>query len=145
MEELINGAIAPSDFKEEIIFIQFKYVEIRDLLKHFLTLISASLVFSLTFSEKIIDFQKASLNQKLTLYISWGAFILALGFCGYGLHTNYLAAEIAIEKVNGLSELDFSKTASCSDILQKTAAILYGIGLTFLISSSLFKMKKAEE
>jgi hypothetical protein len=35
-------------------FLVFLYPEIKDLAKHFLTLISGVLVFSVTFSEKII-------------------------------------------------------------------------------------------
>ena len=80
MEELINQIHATSEFKDEIIFVKFKYVEIRDLLKHFLTLISASLVFSVTFSEKIIDFQNAPSKQKLVLYASGGLWFCLLVF-----------------------------------------------------------------
>lgn len=107
-----------------------------------MTLISASLVFSVTFSEKIIDFQNAPLKQKLILYSSWGTLVLSLGLCGYGLYTNYLAAEIAIEKINGLTDISFEGTAKISGIIQDLAAILYGIGLTLLISTSIYKMKK---
>jgi len=142
MEELINQTQAASEFEYEIIFVKFKYIEIRDLLKHFLTLISASLVFSVTFSEKIIDFQNAPSKQKLVLYLSWGALILSLGLCGYGLYTNYLAAEIAIKRINGLSESSFKNTAKISHLFQNLSAILYGLGLTLLISTSLFKIKK---
>ncbi len=142
MDELINQIQATSDFKNEIVFVKFKYVEIRDLLKHFLTLISASLVFSVTFSEKIVDFQNAPFKQKLVLYASWGALVLSLGLCGYGLYTNYLAAEIAIERISELTEKPFENTAKISYFIQDLSAILYGLGLTLLVSTSLFKMKR---
>ena len=63
------------------IFLEFKYPEIRDLLKHFLTLISASLVFSVTFSEKIVNFEVASALQKGLLLGSYFYLILAMVCC----------------------------------------------------------------
>ena len=67
---------------------------------------------------------------------------MSLGFCGYGLYTNYLAAEIAIERISGLAELSFKNTTKISNLIQDLSAILYGLGLTLLVSTSLFKIKK---
>lgn len=142
MEELIEQLQNASAYKEEIVFVKFNYVELRDLMKHFLTLISATLVFSLTFSEKILDFQKAPLTQKLFLYASWSALVLAIAFCGYALNKNYEAANIAVKRMNEMSNLSFQNTAAISASFQQIAAILYGIGITLLISTSLFKLKK---
>jgi hypothetical protein len=49
------------------LFLQYNYLETKDLCKHFITIIIAVLVFSLTFSEKIIDFKNASTLAKSLL------------------------------------------------------------------------------
>jgi FtsH-binding integral membrane protein len=141
MDELINQLQTSVDFKNEILFVKFQYVEVRDLLKHFLTLISASLVFSFTFSEKIIDYQNAPRSQKFMLYASWTMLVLSLGFCGYALDTNYKAAEIALKNISHLSTESYLSKMETSLMLQKLAATFYGLGLTLLISTSLFKLK----
>jgi hypothetical protein len=41
-------------------FLKFLYPEIKDLAKHFLTLLSGILVFSVTFSEKIVPVSEAT-------------------------------------------------------------------------------------
>jgi hypothetical protein len=72
-------------------FLQFYYPEAKDLCKHFLTLISATLVFTVTFSEKIIDFQKAPIALRIVLFLSLFLMIVALGLCGAGLRQFFRA------------------------------------------------------
>jgi hypothetical protein len=76
-EEVVNH--------EGAIFMQYHYEEVKDLAKTFLTLVSAVLVVSLTFSEKIIDFPKASATQRLSLVATWVLFITSIIFCGVAL------------------------------------------------------------
>jgi len=76
-------------------FLSFQYPEVKDLCKQFLTLISAILVFSITFSEKIVDFQRAPLNQRMSLLASWVLLVVALISCGLGLCCIFIAAESA--------------------------------------------------
>src|SRR5262245_40530737 len=82
--ETKNSVDASSSSK---VFLAFKYPEIKDLLKHFLTLISASLVFSITFSEKIIDFNNATMGARIAVIGAWALLILAFGACGIGIYT----------------------------------------------------------
>src|SRR5687767_2944902 len=49
------------------LFLKYDYPETKDLCKQFLTLVVAVLVFSLTFSEKIADFPRASNTTKALL------------------------------------------------------------------------------
>jgi len=58
---------------------------------HFLTLITAVLVFSLNFSEKVFDFQNSTSRKRLVAISSWCLFILSIIFCGLGLVVNSLA------------------------------------------------------
>lgn len=88
-------------------FLQFYYPEVKDLCKHFLTLISATLVFSVAFSEKIIDFANASKFDKTTLIGVFLLLISALGLCGVGLYDIFIAAEQAAGSVVLDYGLDF--------------------------------------
>jgi hypothetical protein len=67
----------------------FEWGEYKDLAKQFLTLVVGVLVFSVTFSEKIVDFQKAPKYQKILLIVTWGLMILALILAGLGLWIMY--------------------------------------------------------
>jgi hypothetical protein len=66
-------------------FLAYDYAETKDLLKTFITLISATLVLSLTFSEKVIGFSDAEAATQHTLFTSWVLFILALICAGLGM------------------------------------------------------------
>jgi hypothetical protein len=66
-------------------FLKYDYAETKDLLKTFITLISATLVLSLTFSEKVIAFQTAAQNTKYLVFTSWALFIGALIASGLGV------------------------------------------------------------
>jgi hypothetical protein len=77
MEEVMNH--------EGAIFMQYHYAEVKDLAKTFLTLVAGVLVVSLTFSEKIIDFLKASLTQRVFLVITWVLFIISIILSGIAL------------------------------------------------------------
>ena len=67
------------------LFMQYDYAETRSLCKDFLTLVSAILVFSIAFSEKIVDFANAPLHTRRWLLSSWQCFIAAIVACGIGL------------------------------------------------------------
>lgn len=77
------------------LFLQFDYPETKSLCKDFLTLVSATLVFSIAFSEKIIDFSHASRHTRQWLLSSWQCFIAAIIACGLGLCFLTLAAAAA--------------------------------------------------
>jgi hypothetical protein len=67
------------------LFLKYDYAETKDLSKQFLTLVVAVLVFSLTFSEKIVEFRHASTTTRTWLVGAWTAFILSIVLCGLGL------------------------------------------------------------
>jgi hypothetical protein len=127
-------------------FLEFKYPEIKDLLKQFLTLISASLVFSVTFSEKIISFQEASSLQKGFVYGAWVALIVALGACGFGLYLNYLTAERAIDVIaTGNGATNFARLESRAYLFQDLAGLLFGAGFVLLVLSAILKTTQPVE
>ena len=66
-------------------FLKYDYGETKDLLKSFITLSSASLVVSLTFSEKVIGFSTAPAAIQYVLFASWALFVLSLIAAGSGM------------------------------------------------------------
>lgn len=84
------------------LFLQYDYAETRSLCKDFLTLVSAILVFSIAFSEKIVDFANASLHTRRWLLSSWQCFIAAIVACGVGLCFITLAGGAAVYGADAL-------------------------------------------
>ncbi len=71
---------------------EFEWAEFKDLAKQFLTLIVGVLVFSVTFSEKIVDYQDASKWQKASVVATWASLIAALLCAGLGVWWMYQAS-----------------------------------------------------
>jgi len=143
MQELLKSAEDGAKPSEARVFLEFKYPEIKDLLKHFLTLISASLVFSVTFSEKIINFQTAGSLQHVVVIATWLMLVLALGACGLGLYTLYLAAERALSSEVFKRPEDFQTLARWSYIYQDLAGFMFGFGLCLLVvAATISSLKK---
>ena len=114
-------------------FLQFYYPEVKDLCKHFLTLISATLVFSIVFSEKIVDFTRASQLHKAGLLGVFLLLIVALGLCGLGLYYIFVAAEQAAGSVVLDYGGDFRVFARRSYLLLDLSGLCYGLGMLGLV------------
>ncbi|MBI4489116.1 MAG: hypothetical protein HY694_08520 [Deltaproteobacteria bacterium] len=78
------------------LFLANVYAEIKDLGKHFLTLVSGILAFTVTFAEKIIDFGTASPPQKYFLQLSWLLLVGSVTAVGVGLWWNYNSSMAAL-------------------------------------------------
>jgi len=102
-------------------FMTYDYAELKDLCKEFLTLVSAILVFSITFADKIVGFKATS---RWPLLVSWIAFIVAIVLCGLGLGLIALAGGQAV-------------SGAPSDIYRsmeyRASMMTFGAGLSFLI------------
>jgi hypothetical protein len=125
--------------KVEQVFLEFQYPESRDLLKHFLTLISASLVFSLTFSEKIIDFATARTVQKVAVVGAWSSLVVSLGACGLGIYTLYIVAERVTAGRAFDRDIEFDRHQRFSHLLQDLAGVFYGLGLLALVVAAIMR------
>ena len=132
-----RGLTEPSPAR---VFLEFAYQEIKDLLKHFLTLISAALVFSVTFSEKIIDFATATDGQKVMVVAGWFSLIVALGLCGIGVFTLYLTSSHAIATVLRGQDTGFRKWQKASYVFQDAAGAFFGIGLVLLVATAIARL-----
>lgn len=76
-------------------FLKYNYPETKDMGLHFLTLVTAVLVFSLSFAEKVFDFQHSTKKKRLIVILGWCLYILSIIFCGLGLTLNALAGGAA--------------------------------------------------
>ncbi len=86
-------------------FVTFDYQETKDLCLHFLTLVSAILVFSLNFTDKVYDFHNANKKKKQIIIGSWCLLLLAIVFCGIGLLCITRAGGIAAYEQEGYEVL----------------------------------------
>jgi hypothetical protein len=73
------------------IFLEFNYKELKDLGKHFLTISSASVVFVLTFFEKIVSTGHTDQNIDSRVKIGGILLLISVITSGIGLFTNYIA------------------------------------------------------
>jgi hypothetical protein len=76
----------------DALFLKYDYSETIDLAKSFLTLISAVLVLSLTFSEKIVSRDISNVPARKLLFRAWGFLFSSVVFCGIGLCLLFFAA-----------------------------------------------------
>jgi hypothetical protein len=74
------------------VFLEKDYAETKDLAKTFLTLLSALLVTSITFSEKIVDIHNSRRTPLVCMVSCWFLLLLAIIFAGAGLATMAVAA-----------------------------------------------------
>lgn len=117
---------------EEEKFLQYDYAETKDLLKTFLTLISATLVLSLTFSERLISSGGASAATRNLLFASWATFIVALICAGLGVCFIAAAAGKAIYGHIPLFNTSYWRLAVTSWIFVLAAGSCYVGGLVVL-------------
>ncbi len=127
------------------LFLEFRYPEVKDLLKHFLTLISGALVFSVSFAEKFGALGGSSLQDRLVPIAAWSVLVLALGACGVGVYTLYLAADRALSAVvdGNESKSGFERLARVSYAFQDIAGLLFGVGLTLLVAAAVLRLRGA--
>jgi hypothetical protein len=110
------------------LFLQYDYAETKDLCKDFLSLVAAILVFSITFSEKIVSRERDVAGTRQRLLAAWVAFIVSIVVCGGGLVLMSLAGGFA---TYGLG--DYLRLASIAWVLILIAGSLFVLGLISLL------------
>jgi hypothetical protein len=66
-------------------FVEKEYAELKDLAKSFLTILVAVFVASITFSEKIVNFNTSTWWSKSLLIVCWVLLLLSIVLTGSGL------------------------------------------------------------
>ncbi len=106
------------DFNDADKFIKYGYPEIKSLGIQFLTLLTAILIFSLTFSEKIVNYNQSTNSVRAILIGGWTFLILAIISDGIGLAFNAMALPTALSDLN-----EFEKHQSRSSEFYEPAFI----------------------
>jgi hypothetical protein len=125
-------------------FLKYDYAETKDLLKTFITLISATLVLSITLSEKIVDVHKANSRVKKMMVLSWSFYVLALVGCGASMC--FIAVEAGCVLYGGVPFIQcrYGMYAMTSWILVVLSGTAYVVGLLLMLLSARAKMTEAE-
>lgn len=116
-------------------FLRYDYAEAKDLAKSFLTLNSGILVFSIAFSEKVIEYRTASMPAKLAMVGSWALGILAIILSGAAICCLAVAAGFAV--YGG----DFFGMAQNAYILLLLAGASFVTSLIALVASAVLSMR----
>ena len=76
-------------------FLEFEYREVKDLAKHFLTVVIGVLAVTVTFADRILDVAEASTFQKVLIAMAWGLGLLAFVLGGGAIWAIYDAGVYA--------------------------------------------------
>jgi len=126
------------------LFLKYNYAETKDMCLHFLTLITAVLVFSLNFSEKVFGFQNSTPKKRLVAICSWCLFILSIILCGLGLAANSLAGGQAVGELNideAHQQQTYYRLAEVSYKLITASGGLFILGLLFTIIAAIISRR----
>jgi hypothetical protein len=119
---------------DAINFLKYAFTETKDLAEHFLTVVTAVLVFSLTFSEKVANFSTATTWVRVSITVAWSSMLLAIIACGIAIC--YVALSGGAASAN-------ADPASYWPIMNKgifwlgSGGILFVVGLLALLISAL--------
>jgi hypothetical protein len=116
-------------------FLKYNFAITEDLCKQFITVVSGVLVFSLTFSEKIVNFSTAKKGLRILLAISWASMLFAIIASGLGLTYICLAGGQAVYGGDG----GYLSTALTSYRWIVTAGMSFVVGLVCLICAALVR------
>jgi hypothetical protein len=116
---------------EADVFLKADYAEMKDLAKAFLTLLTAALIASITFSEKIVDLSNAGLWARVLMIISWIAIFIAIMSLGAGLSFMTVGAGCATYSPT----LDYRMFETKAIMPYIFAGVSFGFGLATMLVS----------
>lgn len=106
--------------------------EAKDMGKTFLTLSTAVLVASITFSEKIIQFQTADRLSKTLIICSWMLILVSIIICGIGLSVLMFTEACIV-----FNSCDHTEPLIRTAVLLLSAGVTFALGLMFFILSAI--------
>lgn len=118
------------------LFLKYDYPETRDLMKAFLTVVSATLAFSVTFSDRIVRTRRPDKTIGRYMLLSWGFFFGALGCGGVSVVLIAVAAGCAIYHEIPIVPCDGWTFALWSWGAGLFAALMFGVGLVCLAAAA---------
>lgn len=96
-DEPIRPTVSAAD--EAKAFLEFQYVEVKDLAKQFLTVVAAVLAVSVTFSEKIVNFAQGGTTPRVLMILTWGLCLSSFVLGGLAIYLIYNAGILAKDTV----------------------------------------------
>jgi hypothetical protein len=134
--EPISEPFATCVHRRVDLFLKYDYPESKDLAKSFFTLLTALLVASITFSEKIIDFTQASLVSKGLMVACWLSLLGAIAVCGVALA--FMAQAAGWAAYQPFQNYSIFKDRAVA--LFVTAGLAFGVGLATLITAGIISL-----
>jgi hypothetical protein len=116
------------------IFLQVQYPEWKDIIKSFLTLSSGTLVFSVTFSEKVVVLHTATRNQRRTMMACWALLIASIVFSVVALCLLSWASSAAAYQSSLMPELRMMYSRSFWEYAGAANFFLLIAGIAFVSS-----------
>lgn len=117
-------------------FLRMDYPETKDLIKSFLTLLTAVLVASITFSEKIVDVHRSGWWARGLMISSWVLLLVAIISSGTALAMMVWAAGIATYDPH----MSFWKFEGYAVYLGIAAGLSFGSGLVSLLLAGVISL-----
>jgi hypothetical protein len=137
-QQLNSFDASPTQIREAEQFVRFWYSETKDLCKHFLTIVSATLAFSVTFAEKVVGVQ-GGMNASLWLLLfAWVLLVIAVVACGVGLLHTYRGGITATHHPERIAEVVRSGVVGTYYTL--TAGTSFVIALLLLAGAAFLKL-----
>ncbi len=136
----VNSIMKPTAAQKATAYLEYQYAEVKDLTTKFLTVVAAVLAFSVTFSEKIVDFAHAGNLAKWTMIFIWGFCLAAFVLGGCAIWLIYNAGIIAkdVELHNEPSNYRWHTrwAYNCLNV----AGVLFVAGLGLLVIAGLIRV-----
>jgi hypothetical protein len=123
------------------LFLKYDYAETKDLAKSFLTLAAGILVVSVAFGEKVVNFEKALIGEKVLLLLCWASIVASIILGGLAVVYIGIAAGAAV-----YGSIDY-ENANLAWLLMLVAGTIFVLGLIFLVlsaASAMFLRPKSE-
>ena len=130
-------------------YIDTAYSEIKGISIQLLSLLAGILIFSITFSEKVVKYESASKLARWALISGWTCFIVAIIFDGFGLAFNALALANGLFDSNSnstygsLTNVGYILPAVRALFLIIISGFFFVIGLIFVVSAGVISYRKA--
>ena len=129
------------------LFLKYHYAETKDLLKAFLTLLSATLVLSIAFAEKIVEFKSSTRLAKALLMSCWISLVVSIVLCGLSICSIAAAGGAALSDLyEGAKKInrEVGDWASLSINFALWAGASFVLGLLLMILAAVQSMWKKE-
>jgi hypothetical protein len=122
------------------IFLEFYYPELKDLGKHFLTVVSAVLAFLVAFVERLINLTAATTFQRWFLILALGLLIISVASVGTGVYINFVAGGRANGSIIRGKPGDFKPFVRLTYLLYHVGGSAFVLALCLLAELAAFRV-----